>query len=157
MYCSRCGKQISEELNFCSQCGERVNKNELTETSKTQSEMLDNLAITAIFIGVGGLLFLVGLVAVLLDKPLSTQVIILIVIAYLGAWLGVCLKLLGQISKIVDANLKDRKPKDEDFAPQPARLAAPTTAQLEEHREPALSVTENTTKTLDEVLVERKN
>ncbi|HSK71842.1 MAG TPA: hypothetical protein VK892_09125 [Pyrinomonadaceae bacterium] len=155
MYCSRCGNLISEELNFCSRCGERVNKTELAETSKKKNETLDTLALTTIFVGVGGLLFLVGLVGVLLEKTISTQAIIIIVVAYLAAWLGVCLKLLGQISKVVDANLNERKPKEEELS-QPARLTAPTTAQLEEHREPVLSVTENTTKTLDEVLVERK-
>ncbi|MCA1637521.1 MAG: hypothetical protein LC768_04170 [Acidobacteria bacterium] len=36
------------------------------------------------------------------------------------------------------------------------QLGAINTAQLEEHREPARSVTENTTRTLDEVLIERK-
>ena len=54
MYCSRCGSLITEDLNFCSRCGERVNKNELAESSKKQSEMLDNLAITVICFGVGG-------------------------------------------------------------------------------------------------------
>jgi hypothetical protein len=156
MYCSRCGNLISEELNFCSRCGERVNKTELAGTSKKKNEALDTLALTTIFVGVGGLLFLVALVAVLLDnKTLPPQILAIIVIAYLAAWLGVCLKLLSQISKVVDANLSERKPKEEELS-QPARLTAPTTAQLEEHREPVLSVTENTTKTLDEVLVERK-
>lgn len=155
MYCSRCRSLIGEDLNFCSRCGERVNKNELAESSKKQSEMLDNLAITAIFIGLGGLGCLVGLVAVLLGGNVIPQVIVLIVLSYLAAWFGVCFKLLGQISKLVDANLEKKKSK-EDESVEPLQLATPRTAQLESPREPVISVTENTTRTLDEVLIERK-
>lgn len=155
MYCSRCGSLIDEDLNFCSRCGERVNKNELAESSKKQSEMLDNLAITVICFGVGGLGCLVGLVAVLLGNNVIPLVVVLIVLAYLAAWFGVCYKLLGQISKLVDANLEKKKSKDDESF-QPSRLAAPRTTHLESPREPVASVTENTTRTLDEVLVERK-
>lgn len=153
MYCSRCSTQISEDLNFCSTCGERVNKSELSESSKTQSEMLDNLAITAICIGCGGMLFLVGLIAVLLDKTIP-QIIVLVAAMYLAAWFGILYKLLSQISKLVDANLQERKFRKAETIP-PVQLAAKTTAQLEEHREPAISVTESTTRTLDEVILKR--
>ena len=112
--------------------------------------MLDNLAIAAIVIGCAGLLFFVGLVAVLLGKGVTPYVIALLSALYLGAWFGILLKLIEQISKIVDANLEDRKLQKADSA-QPAKLAAPTTAQLEEHREPVMSVTENTTRTLDKI------
>ena len=155
MYCSRCGSLIAEELNFCSRCGERVNKTELAESSKKQSEMLNNLALTAILIGLGGLGCLVGLVVILLGNNVIPQVVVLIVLAYLTAWFGVTYKLLGQISKLVDANLERKKSKENELH-QPPQLSAHRTAQLESPREPAASVTENTTRTLDEVLVERK-
>ncbi len=38
---------------------------------------------------------------------------------------------------------------------QPAQLYAKNTAQLEETREPVMSVTENTTRTLEKVAIER--
>ena len=117
--------------------------------------MLDNLAITVICFGVGGLGCLVGLVAVLLGNNVIPQVIVLIVLSYLAAWFGVCYKLLGQISKLVDANLEKKKSK-EDESVEPLKLATPRTAQLESPREPVISVTENTTRTLDEVFIERK-
>lgn len=151
MYCSRCAAQISEDLNFCSTCGERVNKNELVEGKKVQSEMLDNLAITAICIGIGGMLFLVGLVAVLLDKSIPIGLVAILSAMYLAAWFGILYKILGQISKIVDANLDARK-QSQTEPPPAVQLPAKTTAQLEEFHEPA-SVVENTTRILDKVPV----
>lgn len=156
MYCSRCAAQISEDLNFCSACGERVNKNELAGTSKKQSEMLDNLAITAIFIGVGGMLFLVGLVAVLLDKSISAQVVVTLAAMYLAAWFGILYKLLAQISKIVDANIEQKKASPAPPAVSPLELPAKITAQLEAERSVPASVTEDTTHSLGPVPVRRK-
>ena len=144
MYCSRCAAQISEDLNFCSTCGERVNKNEIAGGKKVQSEMLDNVAITAICIGVGGMLFLVGLVAVLLDKTMPTQVVVLLAGMYLTAWFGIMYRLLNQISKIVDANLEERKRMPADSAPV-VELPPRVTAQLEAQKQEPASVTEQTT------------
>ena len=151
MYCSRCGGLIGEELNFCSRCGERANRNELVETSKNQNNVLDTLAITSIAIGAGGMLFFVGLIAILLDKNVGSQVLVTISIIYLAAWFGICAKLVGQISKVVDANLAERKSEKSRQQTQPVQISAPNTAQLEEYREPAMSVTENTTRTLDKI------
>jgi hypothetical protein len=55
---------------------------------------------------------------------------------------------LSQIPKLIDAKLK--KGENNEFV-QPVQLAAPITAQLEEYREPAVSVTENTTRTFDKI------
>ena len=151
MYCSRCGGLIGEDLNFCSRCGERANKTELAETSKNQNNILDTLATTSIAIGVGGMLFFVGLIAILLDKGVVPQVIVTISVIYLAAWFGLCTKLLGQISKVVSANLAEIKSEKARQNTQPVQIPAPNTAQLEEYREPAMSITENTTRTLDKV------
>jgi hypothetical protein len=124
----------------------------LAETSKKQSEMLDNLAITLIFVGGGGMLFLVGLISVLLDKTIPNQVVVLLAGMYIAAWFGICFKLLGQISKLVDANLEDRRSQRSEAA-SPVEISAKTTAQLEEHFEPAVSVTEHTTRNLEKVPV----
>jgi len=154
VYCSRCAAQISEDLNFCSTCGERVNKNEIAGGKKVQSEMLDNVAITAICIGVGGMLFLVGLVAVLLDKTIPTQVVVLLAGMYLTAWFGIMYRLLNQISKIVDANLEERKRMPADSAPV-VELPPRVTAQLEAQKQGPASVTEQTTRGLEPTHVMR--
>ncbi|MDQ3490509.1 MAG: zinc ribbon domain-containing protein [Acidobacteriota bacterium] len=152
MYCSRCSTQINEDLNFCSTCGERVNKNELAQSSKKHTKTLDTLATIAICIGSAGMLFLVGLLSILLDKAIPLQMVVLLAGMYLAAWFGILYKILGQISKLVDANLEDRKYRKAEVTP-PVQLANKITSQLEEHREPAASVTENTTRPLDKVPV----
>ncbi|MGI8408815.1 MAG: hypothetical protein ACR2M8_02910 [Pyrinomonadaceae bacterium] len=152
MYCSRCSTQINEDLNFCSTCGERVNKNELAQSSKKHTKTLDTLATIAICIGSAGMLFLVGLLSILLDKAIPLQMVVLLAGMYLAAWFGILYKILGQISKLVDANLEDRKYRKAEVTP-PVQLTNKITAQLEEHREPAASVTENTTRPLDKVPV----
>jgi hypothetical protein len=153
MHCSRCGVAISENLNFCSKCGERVRKDELAEPSKKQNSVLDTVATTTIFVGVGGMLFLVGLIAVLSDKPIPIEAIVVIAGMYLAAWLAIMFLLVRQMTRFVDANLKERGKNAEESAP-PLGFPRRATAQLEEHREPA-SVIEPTTRTLDEIKIER--
>jgi len=148
MYCSRCATQISEDLNFCSTCGERVNKNELAEEKKAQNDVLDTVATTAIFIGVGGMFFLVGLIAVLLDKIIPMQLVVLLAGMYLAAWFGIMYKLVNQITKIVDANLDARKNKPVVY-PLPVELPGKVTAQLEAETQAPASVTEHTTRGLE--------
>ena len=153
MFCSRCGTSITEDLNFCSKCGERVSKTEVAEKESVQKNMMDSLSIVSIFIGAGGMLFLIGLVAVLLDKVVSMQTVAFICTVYIAAWFAIMYKLLRQISRLVDANLEERKLRPADNSP-PLQFPAKTTAQLEAFREPA-SVTEPTTRTLDEVPIKR--
>ncbi|MFN2411611.1 MAG: hypothetical protein ABR535_00940, partial [Pyrinomonadaceae bacterium] len=62
----------------------------------------------ACVIGVGGLLFLVGLVAVISDKQIPPPVLVLVVSLYLAAWFGVLYQIIGQITRLVDANLAER-------------------------------------------------
>lgn len=156
MYCSRCSTQINEDLNFCSTCGERVNKNELAQSSKKHTKTLDTLATIAICIGSAGMLFLVGLLSILLDKAIPLQMVVLLAGMYLAAWFGILYKILGQISKLVEANLEDQKYHKTQTA-LPIQLSSKTTAQLDEHREPAMSVTESTTRTLDEMIIKRNS
>ncbi len=157
MYCSNCGTQIKPELNYCNRCGQRTNKIESAETSTTQNNILDTLATTTIFIGVGGMLFFVGLIAILLDKGIVPQVIVMLSVLYLAAWFGICFRLLGQISRVIDGNFKEGILKrnsekiEKAESAQAFQIAAPTTAQLEEHREPVMSITEKTTRTLDKI------
>ncbi|MBK9528646.1 MAG: hypothetical protein IPO41_10085 [Acidobacteria bacterium] len=115
--------------------------------------MLDNILTTVFMIVMFGLGILVGLVAVLMGSGMPKEPVVVIVIAYLAAVFGICYTLLKQVPKLVDARLKADGFAEESR--QAARLAPLTTAQLEEYREPVMSVTDRTTKTLDKVPIER--
>lgn len=146
MFCFKCGSPVSESLKYCNNCGEKLKKGR----DEKPKSMLDNLTTTLFLVVMFGLGILVGLVAVLLDKPVPMELVGLTIVAYLAVILGICLMLLGQIRKVIDADLADRTNIEFGGAKPPVKLAAPNTAQLEEYREPA-SVTEHTTRTLENV------
>ena len=153
MHCSRCGAAINEELNFCSKCGERVRRNEPVDGGKRPKSILETLSAAAIAIGIGGMIFLVGLVAVLLDKAEPPFVLALAAI-YIVSWLAIMILLIRQISRVIEADLKDKKTVPE-FVP-PGQIAGHGTAQLHEPRDFGIgSVTEHTTRTLEKTPVER--
>jgi hypothetical protein len=147
MYCSNCGSQVNDKLKYCNGCGERLARDE--DKHGTPGKMLDNI-LTALFLVVMfGMGILVGLVAVLLGNQVKTEVVTIIVIAYLMAIFGICFSLVRQVPKLIDAKLKGFNANVSDFVP-PQQLNPRTTAQLEEYQQPA-SVTEHTTRTLEEV------
>jgi len=152
MYCSRCGSSINDGLKYCKNCGVKLVKDE--EKEDTPESILDNLLTTLCFVALGGLGILVGLVAVLLDKSVDFQLVAVIAVAYLVALFSTCFMLLSQIPKLIDAKL-NKKSERVDETIRPAQLYAVNTAQLEEPREPVLSVTENTTRTLEKAAIER--
>lgn len=149
MYCSTCGSLMNAELNYCKNCGAKLAKEKDEETPKS---MLDNILTALCFIAIFGFGFLIGLIAILLDKTIAEKTIIMVAFFYLAALFGICYMLLSQVPKLIDANLKEKKLKNSEIV-QPTQLSGKTTAQLEEHREPVMSVTENTTRTFDKVPV----
>ncbi len=148
MYCPKCGKTVDGALKYCNGCGERLAKMD-EDKDGMPGKMLDNILTTLFLIVMFGLGILVGLVAVLLDKEVRTEVVTLIVLAYLASVFGICAMLVKQVPKLIDAKLRVLEP----AAPvaSPAQLETRTTAQLLEHREPVMSVTDHTTKTLDKM------
>ncbi len=153
MFCPNCGKTVNEKLKYCNGCGERLSKEIEIDKDGTPGKMLDNI-LTALFLVVMfGLGILVGLVAVLLGNNVEPKFVMYIAITYLAAVFGICYTLLSQVPKLIDAKLKSQQgsPGQLEY-PQLERV---TTAQLEEYREPAMSVTEHTTKTLDQIPLRR--
>ena len=150
MYCSTCGNSISGALKYCKNCGVKLIEDDEEDTPES---ILDNLLTTLCFVALGGLGILVGLVAVLLGKSVYFQLVAVIAIAYLIVLFGICYMLLSQIPKLIDAKLNKKSEQGERM--QIAQLYAKNTAQLEEAREPAGSVTENTTRTLEKAAVQR--
>lgn len=148
MYCPNCGDSVNKNLKYCKACGERLSKAGEIDKDGMPGKMLDNVLTTIFLIVMFGLGILVGLVAVLLGSDVKTEIVTVIVLAYLAAIFGVCFMLVKQVPKLIDARLKTLDP---DNIREQERLSAMSSAQLSEYREPAMSVTDRTTKTLDKV------
>ncbi len=149
MYCPNCGETVDKKLRFCKSCGERLSKADELDKDGTPGKMLDNILTTIFLVVMFGLGILVGLVAVLLGNNLDPTFVTLIAVAYLTAVFGICFTLLKQVPKLIDARLKANNL--DEGSHERARLSPPSVAQLEEYREPVMSVTDRTTKTLDKV------
>lgn len=143
MYCSKCGTEIRGDLKYCNKCGQRLHPE--TDIDGMPGKMLDNILTTLFLVAILGLGILVGLVAVLLDKDVPTQFVIIISLGYLAAIFGICVSLVRQVTKLVDHRLGgSRVPASPDH-----ELPLPTTARLPEHLGPVDSVTDATTRTLE--------
>ena len=152
MYCSSCGNQISEALKYCNSCGAKQKKG---KDRSANAQMLDDVLTTVFLVVMFGLGIFVGLVAVLLDNNIPPQLLGVIAIGYLAAVFAICFMLIGQAKRLISASLDGQKESAAGESATPAlQMPAKSTAQLEARREPAVSVTEHTTRDLD--LIERK-
>lgn len=143
MYCSTCATEIKPGLNYCNRCGARVDK--LTTVEKSPAATY--LSMATGFVGLGGLGLTVGLIAILLKHGVVPEAVVMLTIAFLLTVFGMTFLMLRQITQLTNALPSVREKNFEN--PQ---LNSPTTAQLEEPRQPARSVTENTTRTLEKEL-----
>jgi hypothetical protein len=154
MFCQKCGTLINANLNYCNSCGTKVKKEKVKKEDEEKDSPLNSLMTTLTFLGVFGLGILVALVSILLDKVEKKELIVMIVFAYLAALFGICFMLIKQISKLTDLHIHEKTQSATPFYQQ-VQISAPNTAQLEEPKQQPISVAENTTKTLDEVLLKR--
>jgi uncharacterized protein with PQ loop repeat len=150
MFCQKCGTLINANLNYCNNCGAKTTKNE----DEKKFSPLGLLITTLAFVSVCGLGILVGLIAILLDKFLHPEPIIALSFFYLLTLFSICFFIIKQISKLTDLHIQERTQTVQPFYQNP-QISAPNTAQLEEPKQQPISVTENTTKTLDEILLKR--
>ena len=144
MYCSTCGTEIKLGLNYCNRCGARVDKLAPIENSSATGY----LSMATGFVGLGGLGLTVGLIAMLLKNGVVIEAVVMLALAFLAAVFGMTFLMLRQISQRTNALPPVREKSFEN-----PKLNSPNTAQLEEPRQPARSVTENTTRTLEKELV----
>jgi hypothetical protein len=146
MYCANCGSSMPESLNYCKNCGARNERNALIVSNSSGRP----LGIAAVVIGGFGLFGFYPVLRELLHSPLDPAVIVILMVAYLAAVVLMFSILVGHIWKNAgDIRIKGAERAD-TYQP-PASFRAVNTAQLEEPREMPLSVTDHTTRTLDEV------
>jgi len=147
MYCSTCGTLLDTKLNYCNRCGARIEK--LATAENTSSSQ--NLSIGLGFVGLGGLGLTVGLIAILLNKNVVIEAVVILAMLFLATIFGITFLMIRQLSRMkMPATGEQISEK-----PNLVQLGATNTAQLEEYRQPAQSVTENTTRTLEEVSLKR--
>lgn len=152
MYCSGCGTQLQTGLVYCSRCGRRV-----AEELVSMSWAANPMTMTAIIAGVGFFMFML-VVRTLTRSELPPGLIVPISFFYFASLFGICFMVLRYGSRSTNVEPLTGKNFDtgESTAP-PAYLSPVTTAQLEEARDFGIgSVTDRTTRTLDEVKIERK-
>lgn len=153
IFCSNCGNRLAEGLKYCNSCGFRLGAEDDDDKEGKPGKMLEGILTTVFLIVLFGLGILVGLVAVMLDKNVIPQMVAIVVIAYIAAIFGICYTLLSQVPKLVDAKLNERKP-DRLPAAAPQQLEPANTAEFIDR--PIASVTDHTTRTLEEAPVKRK-
>ncbi len=141
MYCSGCGSEIQSGLNYCSRCGKRA-----IEESKWGSHRTNPLTIVGNTVGVGFVAFIFVLL-ILVRNGVPGDVLFGITLVYFGAMVAICMMLFWQARLLA-------KDKQQIQIGSPTLYVKPaTTAQLPEPTQGPASVTENTTRTLDEVTV----
>lgn len=153
MYCSNCGSEIKPELNFCSRCGTKVAK---IDAPQMQQSLAENLSASLGYIGGFGLVGYIFVALILVKNAVPVNALVAISLFYLGALFGICYLILQQIGKSTGKLPAPIQNLYNNF--QTEQLNPANTAQLGESTEQpatAASVTENTTKTLDEVLLKR--
>ncbi len=153
MYCPSCGKSINEGLKYCNGCGMRLAKDRQRNSSPDRMLflVLGPLTIITIF-GFGAL---IGLVAVLLKSGAPNDIVGVTIIAWLLTLFAIDFSLIRKATKIIDYRLKSMDDPIDNMASR--QLPSVPAGQLEEFREPAMSVTDHTTRTLDQVPAKTRN
>lgn len=158
MYCSSCGSVVTPGLSYCNRCGSELNaKPDSKKSGSTKSSTLPESLVWAIVgVSVGGLALIIGLMAVMKHELHFSDGLILIFsllsFALLLAAESVFIWLLFNSAR--RGKLREPDPGDTH------QLRGSATKELAEPEqrflsEPALSVTEQTTRTLDRVPRER--
>lgn len=144
MFCSTCGNEIKTELNYCNRCGARVDK---TDGNDNSGAAYPSMATG--FVALGGLGLTLGLIGMLLRNSVNAEVIVILALAFLATIFAISFLMIQQISRMTKP-ASSGKSLDKANVQQLGTINA---AQLEEYRQPAMSVTENTTRTLDRTKV----
>jgi len=149
MFCSGCGTELNSDLNYCNRCGSRVAKGE-------SSSVAENLSQAIAYIGGFGLLGFIFAVYLMMRSPvIAPGTIVIISFLYLATLFGICFMILRQTAPF--AARKQNEPMRGAGAEQPpASLRPVTTAQLGSPTHEPISVTEHTTRALEETPAIRK-
>lgn len=167
MFCQTCGNAIIGNIKYCNRCGANVSgtieKTEQPVVMMPPSKptgIVVTLSIVTGLIVLSGLGMMIPLLIALLKSGVEVPAITAMAFMFLGTIFGISWLMIRQISRALDVYLhgnigRNNQQLQDVRQPQPAQLFNRTTGQIEAPREPFISVTENTTRTLDTILKER--
>ena len=155
MYCPTCGNAVAEGLKYCNRCGASLWAGpEAPAAGLTGPAWAISLAMSLITLGGIAMLFVIALQVVRRGTDISPGAGIMM-LSVLFVILVIDLILGRQLSRVIDIF---RRQAEAGVRPRPAarpELEERQAGRLEAPREPFISVTENTTRTLDHVARER--
>jgi hypothetical protein len=145
MYCESCGKKIDESLNYCNGCGASL-RVEVRSVKSLAAFLIAGLTVVTIT----GLIVLAMMIAFLVERVAPRiEALFVFGMVFLLVLFGIDYLIMRQVSRLIDHELKVREVPKRSSEPL-VHLPPRSTNQLDEYREPA-SVTEQTTRTLDQV------
>jgi hypothetical protein len=156
MYCSNCGQQLADHLNYCNSCGARLEKTSAATPGAASPHFVKGLSVVLMM----GFIGFVAVLKIVLDNArLDMPATVFILVAYLAALTSIAAMYFGYMWKSSGLG-RDRSKRHgaatEDYAP-PSSFRGSNTNQLGEPTyQPVGSVTDKTTRTLDEAMAERR-
>lgn len=155
MYCQTCGNLLNDNLNYCNRCGSKVTGggDGLIKRANPTGGAMSNLSASLGYVGVAGLGGFVGLIAILMGNGAPPELVTIIALIFALTTFSICFFMIRQLSRLTELNAPAKEIPNQKLAPD--RLNPATGGQIEAARQPFASVTENTTRTLDEVLAKR--
>jgi uncharacterized membrane protein YvbJ len=150
MFCSNCGNQINAGLNYCSRCGKQISK----AGSESQKSITKSFSEALIYISVFGFIGFVFVILFLVKNVVPENALIFISSFYLATLFGICFFVMRHIKSLSEKSTAEKNDAQEYLPPN--QISAKDTVQLEEHFEPAISVTEHTTRNFEKVPLREK-
>lgn len=140
MYCLACGSALPAGLSFCNRCG-----TSLKERDEGNPKLVRSLLFAIVILGLSGLgMMLGGAVTLKREAGLDQNLIGFFMVFTFFLTLIIELFLMRQVSKLLSKREKPTQQLPERFTPSELTAEHPRTLP-----EPAMSVTENTTRTLE--------
>jgi len=139
MYCSKCGSAVSPNLTYCNHCGAKLNGAKGDSITKSSGVKPENLLffITAVFVfGLGAIIFLMMALKMVFGSENMGLIIFFTLLSFL-----IMLGVEGVFIWMLLSRKKDAKEAAKELSEAKARLLP----------EPAFSVTDHTTRTLEPV------
>jgi len=151
MYCSNCGKPIQDNLNYCSGCGAPTSQT--VDAPDRRAGRIFIIGGTAI--GMTGLIAFFVVLGPILSSRLDPGTAFLMTVAYLASVVAmVAIAMTLGWKQLNQPGTKSQTSKDRQDYEQPRSFRGVTTSQLAEGEPTIASVTDSTTRTLEEVFVE---